>query len=92
MKDDFDQYKKFLEKENPQIYKKNEKIFGISQEESRKNPEEKMNMNPFYWYHQFKQKAVDIFSTHEKYKLLDKAETKMETTYKKPSKVSNCIY
>ena len=87
MKNEYDQYLKFLEKENPQIYKKKEKIFGYTEEESKKTPQQKMKMNPFYWYHQFKKTAVNIFTPNENYKLLDKANTDIESSTSKPSKV-----
>ena len=49
MKNEYDQYLKFLEKENPQIYKKKEKIFGYTEEESKKTPQQKMKMNLTKW-------------------------------------------
>jgi hypothetical protein len=89
MKDDFDKYKELLENKNPEIYKrdKGEKIFGMKKEEINKSPQEKMKRNPFYWYHQLKQKALDTFTTKDKYKLLDKANTDIEMTSPSTSKV-----
>ena len=89
MKQEYEQYKKFLEKENPEIYKKKEKVFGFTQEENDKSPQEKMAKNPFYWYHQLKQKALDIFSPKENYKLLDKANTELEKEPPNQSKVKS---
>lgn len=88
MKEDFDKYKQYLEKQNPEIYKKQEKLFGYTKEENQRSPEEKMKKNPFYWYHQLKQKATSVFTSNpEKYKLLEKANTELEKSKPEESKV-----
>ena len=89
LKEDYDIY--IDSKENKQIAKKKkiplkEKIFGISEAESKMTLDEKMKSNPFYWFHLIKHKTLKIFSP-EKQKLLEKSTTDVENTISKPSKV-----
>lgn len=88
LKEDYELYKKSLETQQPHIYKKQrEKIFGLTRDDINKSPQENMNKNPFYWYHQLKQKAFDYLFQKEKFKLIENMNTKIEKTSPQQSKV-----
>ena len=89
LKDDYEIFRQTLENKDI-VPKKNaplkQKIFGISEEESKMSIEEKMKSNPFYWFHLLKHKTLTLFS-RDKHKLLEKSNTDIEYTLSKPSKV-----
>jgi hypothetical protein len=88
MKEDYDLYKKHLENKDPHIYKQEkQRIFGLSKEEINRNPQESMKRNPYYWYHEIKQKAYSFFYPDQNYKLLEGAKTNLEKTSPQSSKV-----
>ncbi len=88
MKEDYELYKKYLETKDPNIYKQEkQKIFGLNKEEINRSPQESMKKNPYYWYHELKQKAYDYMFPEEKYKLLEGAKTNIEKTSPHTSKV-----
>jgi|LauGreDrversion4_2_1035121.scaffolds.fasta_scaffold306999_1 hypothetical protein len=88
MKEDYQLYKKFLETKDPHIYKQEkQKIFGLNKEEINRSPQESMKKNPYYWYHELKQKAYDYIYPEDKYKLLEEAKTNVEKVSPQASKV-----